>query len=336
MTPGSFSIIPDALRDASISTTAKVLYWLLIGYLNRRTGRCNPKRATLAKRLRVSESTVTRSMRELRRAGWVQSKRGLHGWNHRPREAPVTIGDAYESGGNDAYENGAGDAYETRPQSAPKTRCDAYESPTPDASGRAFDAYGNGAGDACASVTGDAYTEPHFSFNQIEPVADAAGFSPKPSAAAADGLEKRNGENAKTPQMAALAEELVAELLAQHPEPGNPDKAVAQAAAVLVKSADPEATAETIRQNHTVWREHWATLNPRRFRPQLWRWFASNEWKFAPAERKCATWETRRESVRLADERFYLNLAENEMWDQLRDDYGQDPEVWRAKVKTAG
>lgn len=44
---------------------------LALLYVNRETGQCNPSRKTLAERLRISEDTVKRAVRELEAAGWI-------------------------------------------------------------------------------------------------------------------------------------------------------------------------------------------------------------------------------------------------------------------------
>ena len=60
-----FSIIPEWVIDCDINAQAKVLYCILQRYADKETGRCWPAISTLAKRMRVSDSTVKRSLNEL-------------------------------------------------------------------------------------------------------------------------------------------------------------------------------------------------------------------------------------------------------------------------------
>jgi hypothetical protein len=57
-------------------------------------------------------------------------------------------------------------------------------------------------------------------------------------------------------------------------------------------SEDPAATVQTIRSNHGLWRQFWATLPPERFIPQLWRWLRDGEWRIPPIQRKDAASES--------------------------------------------
>jgi pyruvate/2-oxoglutarate dehydrogenase complex dihydrolipoamide acyltransferase (E2) component len=158
------------------------------------------------------------------------------------------------------------------------------------------------------------------------------------AAAAGDAFASNANANANAnaaPAVEQTARELVADLMPDHPEPGNPGRAVAEARTVLAAS-DVEATAKTIRRNHGSWREHWASLPRDRFIPQLWRWLHSGEWEYPPAGRKGVERETyvdrHRREMRAVDERHWMVLAEIEDWDQLRAE-GQDPEVWRERLK---
>ncbi|QDP46729.1 MAG: hypothetical protein Tp156SUR915002_19 [Prokaryotic dsDNA virus sp.] len=60
-----FSIIPEWIIDCDIPAQSKVLYAILQRYADKNTGECYPSIATISKRMRVSESTVKRSMTHL-------------------------------------------------------------------------------------------------------------------------------------------------------------------------------------------------------------------------------------------------------------------------------
>ena len=78
------------------------------------------------------------------------------------------------------------------------------------------------------------------------------------------------------------ASELVTELLAVHPQPGNPNAAVAAIASVL----ESGSSLEEIRANHAQWRKMWAVCRIGRFIPQLWRWIRDNDWRYPPTEQQ--------------------------------------------------
>jgi hypothetical protein len=79
------------------------------------------------------------------------------------------------------------------------------------------------------------------------------------------------------------AEALAWELLADHPQPGLPLKAIPEVEKVLAR--DPGAAAK-LRSAHAAWREYWLTLPVEKFRPQLWRWISDGDWLMAPVPRK--------------------------------------------------
>ena len=60
-----FSIIPEWVIDCDIPAQAKVLYCVLQRYADKKTGECFPSISTLAKRMRVSDSTVKRQIKIL-------------------------------------------------------------------------------------------------------------------------------------------------------------------------------------------------------------------------------------------------------------------------------
>jgi DNA-binding transcriptional regulator YhcF (GntR family) len=67
---------PRLLRRSRLSKTARLVGFVIATYLNA-AGECWPSVATIAKGAGVSESTVHRAIRELRRSGylWVTFRR---------------------------------------------------------------------------------------------------------------------------------------------------------------------------------------------------------------------------------------------------------------------
>ena len=137
----------------------------------------------------------------------------------------------------------------------------------------------------------------------------------------------------------AQAAELVAELMPQHPEPGNQPKAVAAVTQLLATRPEGvQAAVVTLRANHALWRLRWASYAAGRFIPQLWRWVSDGDWENPPVERKpvqSETWAAKRErEYQESKEKSYRMYAEYGMWDALRE-YGGDElvEEWRAKVE---
>jgi hypothetical protein len=271
----------------------------LLSFRNRRTGQCNPSLGTAAKRLGVPGETLRRWVRELRRAGIVVSTPNLGSSNSYRFSFAAPDGEVGE-----------------RPPRSTTTPEGVQIHPTEP------EVFEPEEGNHTAADAD----------NKLRTVVAPEKPRPPAAAAAGDAGASTPVENNAT---TVEAETLVAELIPNHPEPGNPGRAVAEARTVLAASPDPEATAKTIRANHGSWREHWATLPRDRFIPQLWRWLNSGEWKYAPVERKGIareTWQERRRREGADDQdRYYRMLAEHGMWDALRE-YGQDPEVWRAKT----
>lgn len=71
-----FLMIPkDLLADPKMSATAKLLFAQLCDHCNRESGKCNPRRSTLARELGICLRTVGYALRELRKAGWITLKR---------------------------------------------------------------------------------------------------------------------------------------------------------------------------------------------------------------------------------------------------------------------
>jgi len=292
-----FAATPLALLGRpDVNRTAATIYDVLSSFRNRRTGLCNPKRETLAQRLGVSIRTVSRGIEQLRSAGFLRTQK-LPG-------------------------------------------CNAYELTTPDqwqaskAAAECRDKSGSTAGTKLAGPPGqicpDQASASLYEPDGVQPEAAVAAAASVRAPGVAAAAATVGGCNEPTP-----AEQLVAELMPQHPEPGNAPRAIAAAGKIL--AARPEA-ATAIRQNHALWRERWATYGPGRFIPQLWRWIAEGDWEHPPAERKGAkseTWLERRERERKeSDDAYYRMLAEHGMWDALREYMGPDAvEAWREKIK---
>src|SRR5215831_10437736 len=80
MKRNSFLIVSKELAaDNRLSVTAKLLLAQLLDHRNRRTGQCNPQILTLAGELGIYRTTVIRGLAELKRAGWIETKRGQNG-----------------------------------------------------------------------------------------------------------------------------------------------------------------------------------------------------------------------------------------------------------------
>ena len=169
----------------------------------------------------------------------------------------------------------------------------------------------------------------------------AAGVSSHPGgAAAAATVEACNEPEHPSTLAVTEAEKLVVELMPKHPEPGNSPGAVAEAAKILTKAEDLTATLQTIREAHAACCQEWATYPAGRFIPRLPRWFRDGDWKHIRPGRKGVQSETlperRAREFREWEERTYRMYAENEMWDALRENGGEElVEVWREKVKAA-
>jgi hypothetical protein len=280
----AFFMIPETVAATkTLSSTAKLLLAQLLDHRNKRTAQCNPKQATLARELGISEDTVQRKLVELRRLGFVATKRHPYGCTYEI-QIPQIRG---------------------RETANPRVR------------------------NRKTADLGSPY--PLFLEPDLKNLVAAAAATPaKAAAAAAPVVGVRNPESP--------AQKLVMELISQHPEPGNLQKAVAEIEKLLAARPGAE-TVEILRRNHAIWRAHWATYAPGRFIPQLWRWVRDGDWQFPPAERKGAlpqeSWIARRERERKeSDEQFYRDLAEAGEWDVIRQ-YGGEPavEVWREKLK---
>jgi hypothetical protein len=297
---GQFVCVPVEILTGNFSPGAITALLGLLSFHNRKTGQYNPSLGTLAKRLTTPAETVRRWVRELRRAGIVIST------------ANPGSSNSYSFSFQSEHFGVVADVglAECTPCS-PKPERGVHGRPTePDV----FE---------LEKKTTDAD-------ETVAVVVQPERHRRRSAAAAVDASHQKTQttQNASTVEAQALVEDLIA----QHPEPGNPSRAVDEAAKLL--SASPDSAA-TIRRNHAAWREHWATLDRQRFIPQLWRWLSTGEWKYAPAARRSVERETYaerwRRELRELDEREYRQLAEDGEWETL-EARGQDPEVWRAKI----
>jgi predicted transcriptional regulator len=63
------------LDDARLSSNDKVIYLKLVSYMNRHTGSCFPRHATISKAIGLSRSTIYRSILHLAKLGYVKINR---------------------------------------------------------------------------------------------------------------------------------------------------------------------------------------------------------------------------------------------------------------------
>ena len=73
----SFFFVADnkVLDDDKLSSNDKVIYYKLVSYMNRHTGSCFPRHATISKAIGLSRSTIYRSILHLAKLGYVKVKR---------------------------------------------------------------------------------------------------------------------------------------------------------------------------------------------------------------------------------------------------------------------
>lgn len=77
MSRKGYTLIPNYLLDLKISTTAKVLYALLLSYCWNKNF-CFPGQEEVAKRLNINERAIRRNLQELQEAGLIKvTRRGL-------------------------------------------------------------------------------------------------------------------------------------------------------------------------------------------------------------------------------------------------------------------
>lgn len=70
-----FSIVPEWVIDAPISAQAVRIYAVLCRYADKDDGTCFPSITTLARRIKVSNSTIKRGLRELKDIGAIKSQK---------------------------------------------------------------------------------------------------------------------------------------------------------------------------------------------------------------------------------------------------------------------
>lgn len=63
------------LDDDKLTSNDKVIYYKLVSYMNRHTGSCFPRHATISKAIGLSRSTIYRSILHLAKLGYVKVKR---------------------------------------------------------------------------------------------------------------------------------------------------------------------------------------------------------------------------------------------------------------------
>lgn len=255
--------VPRSLwRATNISAMAKDLLALLDDYRNTRTGRCDPKITTLAKDLGTSLRTLKRSLAELARLGLikiVRRRRSSNQYDVAPRVEWETILKC---------QNGTSKTASLKCQNDTTDR-----------------------GQNGTSRAPHLFNEPNNSFNLASAPAAASKNNdrvrqPKPTVKAASAAQNSSSQNEHKNGVDGLVLTLRNDLIDQHPEKGNPKKALLVICSILGASTDPAATAAAIRESHRAWREAWnARLahNPQAFVPQLWRWFESEEYKHPPS-----------------------------------------------------
>jgi biotin operon repressor len=258
----------EALFASDLSSSSRLVLQALMWHRNHRTGQCNPRWATLARELGVCRNTVWRALKELRAKGWVVSHRGQRGCSFEVRSKPEPLKSQNQTS-------------EANPE-VPNWGCGKSQ---------------NGTSDAPASLY-----EPLELKQSAEPA--AADSCSDVEAAASAASTPAAHENATHPEVVLArpvshpvnppagpsqdARDLHRELVAVHPQPGLPERALAEVQKALESSEDPLAVVQSIRENHALWRAYWATLPRERFIPQLWRWLRDGEWRIPPIMRKDA------------------------------------------------
>jgi len=337
----------ESVKARSVRNGPYRLYLCLLTYKNRTTGQCNPRRKRLAKDLGVSEPTISRWLRALRSVGWVNCRHTLHGQKYTLLDPVAPKFGERKNDPSAGIKNDPSGRIKNDPDEAqpslyePEVLVNQINTTAAADETRSCMAAAK-ASAAAAAAAGDAFASTNANTSPPKPMRDVGEPCGRSMRDVGENPDKADMSACRPlPEIARAADRLVEELIPEHPEPGNPTRAIAEARTVLAASADLQATIETIRSNHASWREHWATLPGDRFIPQLWRWFLSGEWKYPPAGRKCVQREQRETYVerqdrerRALDERHWLILAQMEEWDELRAE-GQDPEVWRERLKVS-
>jgi hypothetical protein len=253
-----FKITEALAENKTLSSTAKLVLARLARHYNPKTGQCDPKVTTLARELGRHPNTIQDAIARLRQLGWIETHKGQRGLSFAiPREIP--------------------EADKGNTPILPHRNCVA-ENPAPQKLCSTL--HRNCGAETAASL----YEESQL----IENVQDAAAVRnitvkhPDYQAAAAS-FPRNKSPNTNTN---ALAHALADELIAAHPQPGLPAKALKLVTKLLAQSENPEQTAATIRQNHPAWVTYWSGLYREQFIPQLWRWIQDGEWQNPPVMRK--------------------------------------------------
>ena len=274
-----YVLTPVSLLDAQgIGPAAKLVYQRLMAHLNRKTGQCNPRLATLAKELDVSESTVKRAVKTLREAGAIRTQKGRLSY---------------------VFELLGIGSSQTKMTSHARSKC----SRMPDQNDLADD-------------RPSLLTEQYELNNKNGTAADVGCKAPEYSApveasaaaAAAPVLNLQENPNAKPTRavnLTGLARAIGERLLAVHPSPGLPYRAFPLIEKILTGAHDPEAMGQRIENSHREWRTFWDNVPPGKMIPQLWNWLASGEWEFMPVQRKGVLSEKSRTEFAEAEARFF-------------------------------
>jgi len=117
---------------------------------------------------------------------------------------------------------------------------------------------------------------------------------------------------AHSPEIEQQAREIVAELAPHHPTPGNIALARSVIASLIAVNGDIRAK---LRASHEAWRVVWASYREGRFKPQLWRWVADDDWTEPPdteeVRKLCKSNEAKRKSQE-RDEQIRIAVEKQE------------------------
>jgi Helix-turn-helix domain len=285
-------VVPKFLAaDHTISRIASLVLALLDDYRNKQTGQCNPRVSRLARDLGVCPRTIQRGLAELRRWGLI-AVQFCRSFNQYVVAAREEWGKLLAQ----ARIRGRSGPVEKPPDPAPAPKRTEGEQN----SGFSTDS----AMTNCHPCHDKNVTPepPHLLLNLLnEPTyqetGDPAAARSVHHAAAATppvveilAVEKQlpacghlllNGYKPQSP----LSVELWQKLVAIHPQPGQPLRALVEIDKFLGRSRNPSADAVKLYGRHAQWREYWATLERGAFIPQLWRWIEERDWMAAPVIR---------------------------------------------------
>ena len=271
-------IIPETIMRRPLSPKAKLVWGQIKFHYNRRTGQCNPGYALIGREVGISETSVFRAVRELRRAGLLVSTKHVRASSYVVTEFPQPV---------ESVENGGKPPFQTRQNDdsrhVKKTTLDTSKRRvSPAASIYEPIELNLEKGNHAAAVKLEADKEP-VENAAAAPLPTVSKKTKHEHRAAPPEPSEKTGQlqlDLEAPdELRARAAALVEELHAQHPQPGLPEKAIDEAERILRASEDVDAIIELIRRNHPTWKAHWEMLRPGRFIPQLWRWFHDGEWK---------------------------------------------------------